>query len=70
MTRKTAQKKMYALITALLKSTDKIGEGQKATRKLKIHNGILESTGKPTPWSSYDEMIKAFEPTFKAMGLK
>ena len=70
MTRKRAQKQMYALMTALMKNTAYIGKAQKATRKIKIANGIMESTGKESAWSSYDEMIKAFEPSFKAMGIK
>lgn len=70
MTRKRAQKKMYALMTALMKNTDDIGRAIKYTRKIKIADGIMQSIGQPSAWSSYEEMIKAFEPTFKALGVK
>ena len=57
-------------MTALMKNTDSIGKVLKTTRRIKISNGIMETTGEKSMWASYDEMIKAFEPSFKAMGIK
>lgn len=68
MTRKRYQKKMYALVTRLMKGTTGIGQIQKNARRLKIANGVWQN-GNPAP-SSYSEAWEAVEPTRRALGMQ
>ena len=68
MTRKRYQKKMYALVTRLMKGQPGIGKILKNARRLKMVNGVWQN-GNPAP-ASYSEAWEGIKPTRQALGMQ
>ena len=68
MNRKRYQKKMYALVTRLMKGNPKIGKVQKNVRELMIVNRCWQN-GNPAP-ASYSEAWENLKYTRQTLGMQ